>query len=82
MAAVSQDLHKLDELVAEVDRCSPADEAEYAGEHIHGARTYLLGAMPAEFRLSVELARKSLARLDDTEARRKAQKMFARLPAK
>jgi hypothetical protein len=79
MAQILQDVHKLDELLSVVEHCSPADEAECADEHIHSMRTCLLGAMPAESRLNLELARKTLARLDDNEARRKAQKIFASL---
>lgn len=79
MAATLQDLHKLDELLAVIDRCSPADQAEFALEHIHEARTYLLGAMPNEFGLTLKLAREALARMDDTEPRRKAESIVASL---
>jgi len=79
MAATLQKLHKLDELLAVIDSCSPADEAELAHEHAQGARTYLLGAMPNEFRLNLELAQETVARMDDTEAPRKVQKILATL---
>ena len=74
-----QDLHKLDDLLAVIGDCSPADEAEFAQEHLHGARNYLLGAMPIELELNLELASETLARMKDTEARRKAQKLLASL---
>lgn len=74
-----QDLHKLDDLLAVIGDCSPADEAEFAQQHLHGARTYLLGAMPIECELNLELASETLARMKDSEARRKAQKLLASL---
>ena len=74
-----QDLHKLDDLLAVIGDCSPVDEAEFAQEHLHGARTYLLGAMPIECELNLELASETLARMKDMEARRKAQKLLASL---
>lgn len=72
-------LHKLDDLLAVIGDCAPADEAECAQEHLHGARFYLLGAMPIECELNLELASETLARMNDTEARRKAQKLLASL---
>ena len=78
-SAKFQDLHKLDELLAVIGDCSPADEAECAQEHLHGARTYLLGAMPIECELNLELASEALGRMKDTEARRKAWKLLASL---
>lgn len=79
MVETSQDLDNLDELLAAIDQCSPADEAEFAHEHINEARTYLLGAMPVEFAVSLELARETLARMNDSEPQRKAQKLLASL---
>lgn len=77
MATNPQELQKIDELLVVIDRCSPQDEAEFAHEHIQEARTYLLGAMPTEFKCTLDLAGKTLARMNDTEARRNAQKILA-----
>lgn len=79
MAANLPVLDKLGDLLAVIDRCSPADEAEFAHEHIQGARTYWLGAMPAEFKCNLELARETLARMAHTETCRMAQKILASL---
>ncbi|MGD1092613.1 MAG: hypothetical protein ABSB35_11570 [Bryobacteraceae bacterium] len=71
------DRNKLDRLLITIEHCSPPDEAEFAREHINEARTYLLGAMPTEFRVSLELARESLSRMNATKARQEAQKLLA-----
>ena len=70
-------LNKLDQLLIAIGHCSPPDEVEFAQEHINEARTYLLGAMPGEFGMSLELARESLSRMDDTATRQEAQKLLA-----
>jgi hypothetical protein len=74
-----QELHQLHDLLAVIGDCSPADEAEFAQEHVRGARTCMLGAMPIEFELNLELASETLARMKDTEARRRAQKLLVSL---
>ena len=74
-----QDVHKLDDLLAVIGDCSPADETEFAQEHLRGARTCMLGAMPIECELNLELASETLARMKDTAARRRAQKLLANL---
>ena len=79
MAPLSQSLHKLDEVLALVDHCSPAEEAELAHEHVQQARAYLLGAMPEEFSLNVELAKRTLARMEHTPDCGNAQKILAGL---
>ena len=67
---------KLDDLLSVIDHCSPPEEAEYAHQHIQEARTYLLGAMPMEFACVLELARCTLERMNDDQARRTAKKML------
>ncbi len=74
-----QGLHKLDDLLAVIGDCSPADETEFAQEHLRGARTCMLGAMPIECELNLELASETVARMKDTAARRRAQKLLASL---
>jgi hypothetical protein len=72
-------VEKLDALLAVVDRCEPADEAEFAHEHIQEARTYALGAMPQECEWSLTLAQKTLAAMPDTEECARAKRMLADL---
>ena len=79
MSITAQALQELDELLGLVDHCLPGGEAEYAHEHVWEARTYLLGAMPGEFRYSLELTEETLARMEDSEDRRHAQEIVASL---
>lgn len=72
-------LQKLDELLAVLDHCSPPEEADYVREHVQGARTYLLGAMPNEFNESMDLARGGMNRLEDSESRRTAESILSEL---
>ena len=46
-----QDVHKLDDFLAVISDCSPADEAEFAQEHFRGARGYFWGSA---YRMLVE----------------------------
>lgn len=79
MPAAVSEVHKLDELLKVIGRCSPPEEAEAAHEHIQEARTYLLGGMPYEYEMSLEMARKSLKRMARTGPRREAEEMLAGL---
>lgn len=76
---VPPDVPKLDELLLATDECFPTDEAEMAREHVQEARTYLLGAMPIEYRWTLNLARQSIGRLRKTEASRRAEAILASL---
>ena len=38
-------------------------------EHLHSARVYLLGAMPEEYLLSIESAKRALAAMPDSKLR-------------
>lgn len=79
MATTINELATLDELLDMIGHCSPPEEAAYAREHLQEARTYLLGRMPLECECSLDLARRTLARLDRTKTRRKAQQILATL---
>ena len=48
---VETDLSKMDEALAILSLGEESDPNRLTQEHIHGARTYLLGAMDREFRL-------------------------------
>ena len=74
-------LEQVDEILAVLEHCSPAEEADYVREHVQNARTYLLGAMPAEFNESIELARQAMHLLEDSESLRAAQKILSELSA-
>ena len=60
------DLMRIDQMVASLGRLR---EANPLMEHLHSARVYLLGAMPEEYLLSIELARQVLAVVRDRKLR-------------
>lgn len=70
-------IEELDALLAAVDRCEPADQAEFAHEHIQDARIYVLGAMPRECEWSLELAQRTLAGMPASPESRRARDMLA-----
>ena len=53
------DVKRLDDLIAAL-RHAQTDPDDLVMEHLHSARTYLLGAMPEEYDLSLRIARQSL----------------------
>jgi hypothetical protein len=50
-------------------------ESKLVTEHLHGAHTYLLGAMPAEYCASLEDARDASKLVADPSARETVQKL-------
>jgi len=54
----SKDLAELDKLLEELTEAE--SQCELLQEHLEGARTYLLGAMPIEYGLSLKMADESL----------------------
>jgi hypothetical protein len=76
LIADSDTLQRLDQLLALIDRCSPGPDAGLVCEHVQQARTYWLGAMPAECCLNLDLPREPLDRMPETESRRAAQEIL------
>jgi hypothetical protein len=76
-----EELGKLDELLALLDRAPPSPESEIAQEHIQSVRSCVLGAMSAECELDLELARTAIGRIADVATRRNAQKILVSLPS-
>ena len=72
-------IERLDALLVAIDRCGPADQAEFAHEHIQEARTYALGAMPQECEWNLQLARRTLAHMPASVESKRAQEMLAKL---
>jgi hypothetical protein len=64
------DLQRLDELIAALHR-SRERRDDLLMEHMQSARAYLLGAMPEEYALSLQSARKSLSLVRDETSRRR-----------
>ena len=69
-------LAKLDE-VLELLGDAPEDvEGPSAQEHLQAARTYLLGAMPQEYELSLQMAEQAIASIAQRDVRVKAERLL------
>jgi hypothetical protein len=64
------DLQRLDELIKELGH-SQENRDDLLIQHLQSARTYLLGAMPEEYALSLQSAKESLSVVRDENARRR-----------
>jgi hypothetical protein len=67
-------LAKLDELLELIDDAPEDAESLSAQEHLQAARTYLLGAMPQECELSLEMAEEAIAAIAQRDLRLKAER--------
>jgi hypothetical protein len=76
-----EELGKLDELLALLAAAPSSPESEFAQEHIQSARSCVLGAMPAECELDLELARPAIGRIAEVATRCNAQKILVSLPS-
>jgi len=70
---------KLDGLLDLLIRCSASEACSIVQEHIQDARTYLLGAMEAEYKLNLELAREASARIPDENVRSESEMVLKEL---
>jgi hypothetical protein len=71
-------LRRLDELIADLSR-SQENGGHLLIEHLQSARTYLLGAMPEEYALSLQHARNNLSLVRDETSRRRLEETFSSL---
>jgi hypothetical protein len=76
-----EELGKLDELLALLAQAPPSPESEIAQEHIQSARSCVLGSMPAECELDLQLARTAIGGIGDVATRHNAQKILLSLPS-
>jgi hypothetical protein len=72
------DLTRLDEMIAEVERLRDTDLLR---EHMQSARQYLFGAMPEEYLVSLEWAKRSLDTVPDGNLRSRMDDALAKLIA-
>ncbi len=63
-----EDLGRLDEFLEELGAETEA-QCELLREHLESARTYLVGSMPAEFELNLQMARDALNCVSNQELR-------------
>jgi hypothetical protein len=69
-------LSKMDDLLAVLLLGQVSEENRLTQEHIQGARTYLLGGMPREYRLNLEMARDSASQIPDQNTRERAERIL------
>ncbi len=67
-AQTSEDLNRLDGFLEDLGAETEA-QCELLREHLESARTYLVGSMPAEFELSLQMAREGLNCVSNQELR-------------
>jgi hypothetical protein len=63
-----EEIARMDELIADLDAPLGTPQG-YMREHLTEARSYLLGSMPAEFRMTLELAKETLPDIDQPQLR-------------
>ena len=65
------------EAVLELIGDAPEDaQCPNSQEHVQSARTYLLGAMPQEYELSLEMAEEAIATIAERDVRLKAEHLL------
>jgi hypothetical protein len=69
-------LAKLDELLELIGNAPEDAECSSAQEHLQAARTYLLGAMPLECELSLEMAEEAIAAIEQRDFRLRAERLL------
>ena len=69
-------LAKLDELLELIGDAPEDAECRSVQEHLQAARTYLLGAMPQEYELSLEMAQEAIGAIEPRDVRLKAERLL------
>ena len=70
-----EELARLDELISDLD-APLGTPLGYMREHLAAARSYLLGSMPEEYRMTLELATKTLPEIDQPQLRSRIHDFF------
>jgi hypothetical protein len=65
---VDEELARLDELIRDLDAPLGTPEG-YMREHLTEARSYLLGSMPEEYQMTLELAKETLTEIKQPQLR-------------
>ena len=64
----NEELARLDELISDLD-APLGTPLGYMREHLTSARSFLLGSMPEEYRMTLELATETLPEIDQPQLR-------------
>jgi hypothetical protein len=70
-----EELARLDELITNLD-APLGTRRGYMREHLAAARSYLLGSMPEEYRMTLELATETLPEIDQPQLRSRIHDFF------
>jgi hypothetical protein len=73
---VQEQLSKLDHLLEFLADAPEDEECRNAQEHLQSARTYLLGAMPEEFELSLQMAEDAISAIARRAERIQAERLL------
>ncbi|HEY7387508.1 MAG TPA: hypothetical protein VH640_03300 [Bryobacteraceae bacterium] len=76
---VTVQLEKLDEFLAFLADAPQSEPVLSVQEHLHSARTYLLGAMPEELRLSLRMAEEAIHGIEDWRLRKRSLNLLDRV---
>ena len=74
------DVHRIDTVIDDMSDPSES-QCELLREHLETARNYLLGAMPVEYELSLQLATQALDCITDKDRRRRVESAIAEMLA-
>jgi hypothetical protein len=65
---VDEEVARIDELIRDLDAPLGTPEG-YMREHLTAARSYLLGSMPEEYQMTLELAKETLPEIEQPQLR-------------
>ena len=70
-----EELARMDELIRELDAPLGTPQG-YMREHLTAARSYLLGSMPEEYQMTLEMAKETLSEIDDRGLRSRIEEFL------
>ena len=73
------EIHKVNDILDLLDRCSQSDGSTIAKDHLEGALLYLVGAMNDEYAFNLDLARRAVADIPEEKIRAKAERILDEL---
>jgi hypothetical protein len=77
MTRLKEELARMDELMRELDAPLGTPQG-YMREHLTAARSYLLGSMPEEYQVTLEMAKDTLSEIDDAGLRSRIEEFLRR----
>jgi hypothetical protein len=73
--AEREELTRIEDLIKDLDVRLDTPQG-LMREHLMAARSYLIGAMPEEYRMTVEVARQYLSQIEDRQLRSRLETFF------